>query len=77
MQGLVGTIIDFCAYKNMFTHLFIAVRFSHALKYVSMPFFAIVNFLLLLKHVSYLCCDVGWLEGFLSIWCERSMVAQT
>jgi hypothetical protein len=42
-----------------------------------MPFFVAVKFQRLLKHASCFCCDVGWLEGFLSIWCERSMVAQT
>jgi len=34
----VGTKIDFCAYKNMFTCL-AAVRFLRVLKHVCMPFF--------------------------------------
>ena len=51
----VGTIIVFCAYKNM---CLAAVRFLRVLKHVSMPFFATIRFLHLLKHVSMslLCC---------------------
>jgi hypothetical protein len=41
-------------------------------------FFVVLRFLCLIKtRFICLCCDVGWLEGFLPIWCERSMVADT